>query len=55
MAYLTNQEMDLLDRNEANLQILLGLRSCATGEDVCVLLDDIREHEKHMLKKEGLL
>ncbi len=46
--YLTEAELEL-SREEVNLQIVLGLESCTTKEDVCQLLDDIRAHERHVL------
>jgi len=48
--YLTEKEMEM-SRDEVNLQIVLGLQSCETKEDVCHLLDDVREHECYIRRK----
>lgn len=47
--YLTGDEFENLSREDVNMQIALGLRSCKTLKDVTKLLDDIRAHEKYLL------
>ncbi len=47
--YLTTSELEL-SREEVNLQIALGLESCKTKEDVCELLEDVRAHERYLLR-----
>ena len=44
--YLTEEEFKKLSKDEVNMQIALGLRSCKTLGDVIELLQDVREHEK---------
>lgn len=48
--YLTDKELKSLSRDDANLQIALGLRSCKTLADVTELLQDVRVHEKYLFK-----
>lgn len=47
--YLTEEEARKFTREEANLQISFGLQTCKTKEEVCKLLDDVREHERILL------
>lgn len=49
--YLTEKEMEL-PKDMVNLQFVLGLQSCKTKNDVCDLLEDLRQHERHVLLKE---
>jgi hypothetical protein len=49
--YLTKKEAKMTDK-EINLQIVLGLQSCETKEDVCNLLDDVRACERKRLLEE---
>lgn len=47
--YLTDSESKM-SRDEINLQIALGLKSCDTIADVKVLLNDARRHELSLQK-----
>lgn len=48
--YLTESEM-MMPREFVNLQAVLGIQSCKTRGSVCEILDDIREHERILIKK----
>lgn len=50
--YLTEEEAGM-SRELVNAQILLALKGCETGKDVTELLEDVRQHERDTLKKEG--
>jgi hypothetical protein len=52
--YLTKDELEM-SIEEVNLQVVLGLQSCKTKNDVCGLLNDLRQHERHVLLKELML
>lgn len=47
--YLTEEEAKKFSREEANLQIAIGIQTCKTREEVCNLLEDIRLHERILL------
>ena len=52
--YLTDEEFKTLSREEIDLQIALGLRSCKTLKDVTELLEDLRQHEKYLIENSAM-
>ena len=48
--YLSEQEATM-EPNLVDLQIVLGLQSCRTKQDVLNLLKDVRQHERLQIKK----
>lgn len=50
-SYLTKEEMEMT-RVEVNLQIALWIQSCKPHVEVTKLLDDVREHERHVCKSD---
>lgn len=48
--YLSEQEASM-EPNLVDLQIVLGLQSCRTKNDVMNLLKDVRQHERLQIKK----
>ena len=50
--YLTDKEMDCDDPETVDMQIALGLRTCAVIGQVQKLLADVREHERRLIKGE---
>lgn len=51
LTYLTESELEM-PKEMVNLQIVLGLQSCKTKNDVSELLEDLRQHERYTLLKE---
>jgi hypothetical protein len=49
--YLSPKEAEL-PKDMVDLQIVLGLQSCKTKQDVIELLEDVRQHERLTLIKE---
>jgi hypothetical protein len=49
--YLTLKEMEM-PKDMIDMQIVLGLQSCKTKQDVIELLEDVRQHERLTLIKE---
>ena len=47
--YLTKKEAGMT-RQEVNLHIIRELQSCKTKKEMCNLLNDIRQHEKQLIK-----
>ena len=47
--YATDKEANILSPDEFDLQIVLGLQSCKTKNDVMDLLKDVRQHERLQL------